>query len=70
MYYEVRIKFWKSNSCIQIEFLDLLDLVIHVVLTEFPLKILRDRAEICRECFLFYYNFRIGQKIFIFAYIL
>ena len=47
-----------------------LGLVKHVVLTEFLVKILRERAVICRECFLFYYNFRIGQKIFfIFAYI-
>ena len=47
-----------------------LDLVKHVVLTEFPVKILRERAVICRECFIFYYNFRIGQKIFcISAYI-
>ena len=33
-------------------------------------KILRERAVICRGCFLFHYNFRIGQKIFIFAHIL
>ena len=48
-----------------------LDLVKHVVLTEFLVEMLRERAVICREFFLFYYNFRIGQKIFfIFAYIL
>ena len=42
----------------------------HVVLTEFLAKILKERAVVCRECFLFYYNFRIGEKIFfIFAYI-
>ena len=46
-----------------------LNLVKHVVLIEFLVKILRERAMICRECF--QYNFRIGQKIlFIFAYIL
>ena len=48
-----------------------LDLEKHVMLTEFLVKFLRERAVICRECFLFYYNFRIGRKIFnIFAYIL
>ena len=25
---------------------------------------------VCRECFLFYYNFRIGEIFFIFAYII
>ena len=47
-----------------------LDLVKHVVLTEFLMKILRERAVVCRECFFFYYNFWIGQKIFIFGYIM
>ena len=47
-----------------------LDLVKYVVLTEFLVKILRERAMICREYFIFYYNFWIGQKIFISAYIL
>ena len=47
-----------------------LDLVKHVVLTEFLMKILRERAVVCRECYFFYYNFWIGQKIFIFGYIM
>ena len=47
-----------------------LDLVKHVVLTEFLVKILRERAVVCHECFFFYYNFWIGQKIFIFGYIM
>ena len=47
-----------------------LDLVKHVVLTEFLVKILRERAVVCRECFFFYYNFWIGQKIFISGYIM
>ena len=42
----------------------------HVVLTEFLAKILKERAVVCRECFLFYYNFRIGEIFFIFAYII
>ena len=48
------------------------DPVKHAVLIEFLVKILRERAVICREYFFFfYYNFRIGQKIFrISAYIL
>ena len=47
-----------------------LDLVKHVVLTEFPVKIVWKRVVIFRERFPFYYNFQMGQKIFIFAYIL
>ena len=47
-----------------------LDLVKHIVLTEFPMKIVWERAVIFRERFPFYYNFQMGQKIFIFAYIL
>ena len=48
-----------------------LDLVKHVVLTEFLVKILRERAVICRGRFLFYNNFRKEKKIlFIFAYTL
>ena len=49
-----------------------LDLVKHFVLIEILVKILRERAVICRECFFFFdYNFRIGQNIFfIFANIL
>lgn len=42
-----------------------------VVLIEFLVKILRERAAIYRKCFLFYYNSRKGQKIFfVFTYIL
>ena len=48
-----------------------LNLVKHVVLIEFFVKIVRERAVICRECSFFCYNFLIGKKIlFIFAHIL
>ena len=48
-----------------------LDLVKHFVLIEILVKILSERAVICREFFFFDYNFRIGQNIFfIFANIL